>query len=501
MLSPSLGGKPMFLNALRGASRIVFNRQSAIENRKSTWLLAALLCCTGCNLAAQDTHYWTHQYGARSGLMGGAVVAGCDDTGAGYYNPGRLGFISNPQISATADLYQIDVLSIPDGAGQSNDINSTQVRIVPLLASGIFLFEGAPRHAFGFNIISRQYWSASGSARRKARENIIADTRSPGDEDYRGQLNIDISLQEHWAGLTYACRFHRYLSFGVTHYGCVRLEDVGFQVTTRAVGAPGTLYGADNIINLNYYSVRTLWKLGIAFDVGWLKAGFTLTTPSINLFGSGTVAGNNTIIDLDTDGDNNGESFAIDDRQENLGAQFRSPLSLAWGVEYTAPTYTRLSLSVEWFLPVGQYAVMRPNSNNAVIGIPIDYDSRKVFQVVDQRRGALNVASAIQQKFTESVSGILSFRTDFTVKQEIDGDGFEIGSTGWNLYHVATGLVIQTGRSEFSAGLQLTIGGGKFAQPVSFNNVSEQKGLIGGTGKVDQSYFSLSLIVGYTYFF
>lgn len=61
--------------------------------------------------------------------------------------------------------------------------------------------------------------------------------------------------------------------------------------------------------------------------------------------------------------------------------------------------------------------------------------------------------------------------------------------------------MIQTGRSEFSAGIQLTIGGGKFAQPVSFNNVSEQKGLIGGTGKVDQSYFSLSLIVGYTYFF
>lgn len=491
----------MFRHALGNALGLAFNRQSQFVNRNSYWLAAALLFSVATGLSAQDTHYWTHQYGARSGLMGGAVVAGCDDTGAGYYNPGRLGFISNPQLSATADLYQLDVLSIPDGAGQGNNINSTQVRIVPLLASGIFLFEGAPRHAFGFNIISRQYWSASGSARRKARENVIADTRSPGDEDYRGQLNLDISLQEHWAGLSYACRFHRYLSFGVTHFGCVRLEDVGFQITTRAVGAPATLYGADNIINLNYYNVRTLWKLGMAFDIGWLKAGFTLTTPSISLFGSGTVAGNNTIIDLDTDGDNNGESFAIDDRQENLSAQFRSPLSLAWGIEYTAPTYTRMSLTVEWFLPVGEYAVMRPNSNNAVVGIPADFDSRKVFQVLDQRRGALNVASAIQQKFTESISGILSFRTDFTVNQEIDTEGFKIGSTGWNLYHVATGLVFQTGRSEFSAGIQFSIGGGKFAQPVSFNNVSEQRGLVGGTDKVDQSYFSMALIVGYTYFF
>lgn len=477
-----------------------FNLPSAFNTPLSPSLVLAALLAAG-GLSAQDTHYWTHQYGARSGLLGGAVVAGCDDTGAGFYNPGRLAFINNPQLSATADLYQLDILSIADGAGKGNNISSTKLRIVPLLASGIFLFEGAPRHAFGFNIISRQYWSASASARREARENVIDDARSPGPEDYRGQLNLSVNLQEYWGGLTYSCRFHRYLSFGVTHYGCVRLEDIGFQIFTRAVGAPTTLYGADQIINLDYYNVRTLWKLGLAFDCGWLKAGFTLTTPSINLFGSGTVAGNNTIIDLDTDQNGSGESFAIDDRQSGLAAQFRSPLSLAWGLEYTTPTYTRLCVTVEWFLPVGEYAVMRPKSKNAVVGIPTDFNSRRIFQVLDQRRGAINVAGAVQQKFTESISGIMSFRTDFTVKQEIDGEGFSIGATGWNLYHIATGLTFQTGKSEFSAGVQLSIGGGKFAQPVSFTDVSEQKGLLGGTTKVDQSYFSLALIVGYTYFF
>jgi hypothetical protein len=453
------------------------------------------------SLAAQDTHYWTHQYGARSSLLGGAVIAGCDDTGAGYYNPGRLGFISNNQLSASADLYQLDFLSINNGAGEGIDISSTQVRIVPLLASGIFLFEGAPRHAFGFNIISRQYWSASGSARREATENVIDDARSPGDEDYHGQLNINVSLQEYWAGLSYSCRFSRYLSFGITHFGCVRLEDLGFQITTRAVGTPLSLHGADNIINLNYYSVRTLWKMGMAFDLGWFKAGLTLTTPSINLFGSGTVAGNNTIIDLDTNGDGTGESIAIDDRQEELGAQFRSPFSIGLGLEYCAPTYTRICMSMEWFLPTGEYAVMRPKKKNAAVGLPGFLDSRTQFQVLDQRRGALNVAVGLQQKFTESISGILGFRTDFTVKKEIDTPGFAIGATGWNLFHVSTGLTFRSGRSEFSAGVQFSMGGGDFEQPVNFTNVRETKGLVGDTEKVGQGYFSMALIVGYTYFF
>jgi hypothetical protein len=30
--------------------------------------------------AAQDTHYWTHQFGTRSALLGGAVVGGTATT-------------------------------------------------------------------------------------------------------------------------------------------------------------------------------------------------------------------------------------------------------------------------------------------------------------------------------------------------------------------------------------------------------------------------------------
>ena len=41
----------------------------------------------------------------------------------------------------------------------------------------------------------------------------------------------------------------------------------------------------------------------------------------------------------------------------------------------------------------------------------------------------------------------------------------------------------------------------QFEQPVNFTNVRESKLLTGDTRKVEQGYFSMALIAGYTYYF
>ena len=40
--------------------------------------------------AAQDSHYWTEQFGNRAYLLSGAVVGDPADLSAVYYNPGGL---------------------------------------------------------------------------------------------------------------------------------------------------------------------------------------------------------------------------------------------------------------------------------------------------------------------------------------------------------------------------------------------------------------------------
>src|SRR5678815_6132088 len=54
---------------------------------------------------AQDTNYWTLQYGTRGELLGGTVVGSAVDLSATFYNPGSLALVKDPK---TCLLYTSD---------------------------------------------------------------------------------------------------------------------------------------------------------------------------------------------------------------------------------------------------------------------------------------------------------------------------------------------------------------------------------------------------------
>jgi len=61
--------------------------------RRRQWIILAVVSLVGVPAGfAQDSHFWTRQYGSRSALLGGAVVGGVRDSSAAYYNPGGLGY-------------------------------------------------------------------------------------------------------------------------------------------------------------------------------------------------------------------------------------------------------------------------------------------------------------------------------------------------------------------------------------------------------------------------
>ena len=55
---------------------------------------------------AQDANYWTHQYGSRSTLLGGAVIGSVLDLSATYYNPGALSLIDEPDVLLAAKVFE-----------------------------------------------------------------------------------------------------------------------------------------------------------------------------------------------------------------------------------------------------------------------------------------------------------------------------------------------------------------------------------------------------------
>ena len=66
---------------------------------------------------SQDTQYWNIQYGTRSTLLGGAVIGSVSDLTATYYNPGAVALFDDPKFIISAQVYQLETITVEDGAG------------------------------------------------------------------------------------------------------------------------------------------------------------------------------------------------------------------------------------------------------------------------------------------------------------------------------------------------------------------------------------------------
>ncbi|MCB9894056.1 MAG: hypothetical protein H6839_06400 [Planctomycetes bacterium] len=473
-------------------------------------LLTSLVLCFAAVASAQDQNYWAQQFGTRSHMLGGAVVGGVDDTSAGYYNPARLGFIDNPSLSVSATVYQINRYFIRDGAGKDRDLDALNWRVIPSLASGIHLFEFAPGHSFGHTIMARHHYGNSVSVRREARDDVIGDARNVGDEDYTAQLTVDFDLQEYWMGLSWAWRLTDYLSFGATMFGGLRTEKLLADVDARAVWFNGTVFEAaavENSTYVNYVDVRAFWKLGLALDLGAFKAGVAVTTQSIHLWGQGTVSRDLEIVNIDPDQDGNGASLVLNDRQEDRPTEFRSPWSFSAGAELTVlPTKTRICASVEWFLPVGAWTVIRPESGAFFQGATnLIGGSNDFLKVRHTSNGVFNVAVGISQPFGHWLigdwTGHWGFYTDFSSNVAKHDDSIHLGATEWDLYNGLTGITLSSGESEFGIGVHFTIGSDSVDQNINLDGPTEQNLLLGEPGSARGVYWAIGIIVGYTYFF
>lgn len=470
--------------------------------------------------AAQDNHYWTNQFGSRSALLGGAVVGGVMDTSATYYNPARMAFFTNDSLSVSADVYQFDSLTVDNGGGAGIPLNSSKGRIIPLAISGIWLFDGADGHAFGYSVIERHDWSIGASARRVAQLNVIDDSRSAGLENYVGQYSFDSSLEEAWAGITYAYRFTEHFSMGITTYAALRFEEVEESVSTRATTAAGagagTIYGAENSIGVDYWNLRLIHKIGAALDIGFLKIGFTLTTPSTNIVGLGKVFRQLSVIGLDIDGTPaSGEDLEVNDRRDSVPTEFRSPFSIASGLSWKIRS-TVLHFTWEWFLAVGRYTVLKPVSRTLTepnvpvaiaAGLLESDDSGRFLRVVDGRRAVFNIAVAVETDFSDHVRGVWSVRGDSSADYLHRGPEFALGIAKWDLVHFATGVIVRlyndddAMKSEITLGVQFSGGNSIEPQPVNFDLPTEGALLLGTPAVGNFSYVSVGLIIGWTYFF
>ena len=458
------------------------------------------------NIIAQDDHYWAQQYGALSTLMGGAVVSGVNDNSAVYYNPAALAMIDNPSLSIDANVYRIDKILIRNGAGDGVNLNSSQLSVYPQIISGMINLFKSGKVKLSYTMLTRNH------------SNILINTRYTGKQiyeipgypglsstsfvtafDYVNQIN------EQWFGIGAGYQATEKLGIGMSLFTSYRGQSYQLTNYIREVSPVDSGYMYGNQTNdeaIKYYTLRLIAKFGLIYSTGNWKYGMTLTTPSIGIFGRGNIQRELSNIIISDNPGYTENNFIIGDRQTNIKAAYRHPVSIAMGLEYYT-SKTRLSVSAEYFLKIKEYTHINP-AVEPFIYPPSFVDSIDYKPLIDNflhvenaAKSVLNVAIGYNQKITKNLSLILGAATDFssylsTARSNILLHGFG----DWDIYHLSAGLSYHREKHTVTMGLSYAVTPSKAIQPYSMVFPKPET-----STHANLSANSYSIVLGYTYFF
>jgi hypothetical protein len=290
-----------------------------------------------------------------------------------------------------------------------------------------------------------------------------------GDEFLINQGKIDVLLQEVTVGFGWSKKISDNVGIGFTILGAYRDQT---KIRSEYYSAFDTAYQrtatTDVYLEIDYWAVRFSGKFGIAAEWEKFKLGATLTTPALALeFASGgtdgaSITSNNVYVIIDS---STSQVTPVDilasDRQEGLPVNYRSPLSIAAGIEYTFSEETKIHFAAEWFAPLTPYIVMQPESDNFIRNNPQDIrpiNSALILRVFDAMESTFNVGLAVEHKLNEKFMGYAAFRTDFSNADYGEIDGLSLGYTDFNIYHFTAGTSVELNNTFIGLGFEYSHG-------------------------------------------
>lgn len=438
---------------------------------------------------AQDSHYWTHQYGTRSTLLGGLVTGSVLDLSGTYYNPGGLSLIAEPETILAAKVFHYPSITLKSLAGSNLDVNSSNLGPAPSLIAGTIKFKWLGNHWLGYSVLTRHEVKLGLSGTLIESGDVISD--SPGDEDIATDFRLNESLTEPWWGITWSYKVSNNIGVGISQYLIFRNHSINFQTFAEALTTSGEIAMTNYKRDFKYSSYRILWKLGLAFDFDRITLGLTVTPPSLKLYGRGNTGVNITVIRQDIDGDGTNDNYMASDYQDGLDADYLTPLSLGIGLTYKFEKL-RLYGSAEWFSSVGEYDVIE--GEDFTVQSTGESLPNKVTHELDS---VLNYGFGVEYTFNPSLKTYSSFTTDFSARRPSSDTNLSV--TDWNIYHIMGGTTFTIKRFSFTLGLGYAFGDRLTRQRSEPIPLSIQERLIGVIDQMEFSYSNFKFLFGFAF--
>ena len=467
-----------FLKAIRHILRnlpyICRNRRLVLRCPHFVLFLLFFLCNN--SLQSQDSHYWVNEYGTRGQLLGGIVVGSIKDLSGTFYNPGAIALSTDLTLEVSTDAIQFTDINQPDGAGAGLNLRSFKGARAPGIFAARFKLGKQEQHHLAVSLLTRYDSNFEVGARRiDPYENVEA-----GLSAFSGEIRFEKRMIESWLGGSWAHKLTDRIGFGITQYFALHSQAHRLQTFAESLEPTGEGQSVILVNDQKFYNLRALIKSGIAVDLNPFTLGVTVTTPSVNLFGKGSVFWNGF---ADVEGpDSSGQTGAvlISNYQKDLSTRLKSPFSIAAGASY-AFGKSILHIAIEHFTKLNQFAVMEPESFRA------QSSGESITPTVQHAlRAVTNYGIGFQYSFRIDHTFYAGFRRDLSAwTPDAPSD---ITNSNWNINHLTLGTVSSFKQLDITFGFGYSFGKDVFERLVDFIGIDR------GGDLLDEYDFNLSLI-------
>lgn len=420
-------------------------------------------------MVAQDSHYWTNQYGTESWLLGGAVVGSRADLASTFYNPASLAFYPDTTALQTAISFNWSRTGI-EAKDLDLELRSGSSAPLPTLVS-----VNLPIKVLGSRSLQLSFLK-----RTNVRMNLngIAYTPQGADTNYVVTGSIVRELFDSWFGVTWSRSFGKEHALGITGYFSAVASTYSSVLTTGLSGSD--VSGATSHTDYQTYdNIRFLVKAGYFYESRPISLGLAITTPSLKLFNTfGEVRTSQTTVENDS------VVTLYGNRQTGLEAEYRTPLSIAFGATWYAPR-TTVFLTVEWFDGLDAYSPLQPEPFTGTIPA-----TTVIYGTTVKRYGIANVGVAVRQQMSGSTSMYVSLiRDGSSLKAEDEGDDAIVN---YDLYHATLGWQFTIDKTVITAG---GIVGGGFVDDASSSSFDQFVGLLSGV-QINRYFLRIGALIG-----
>jgi hypothetical protein len=295
--------------------------------------------------AAQDSHYWTNQYGTEASLLGGLVLGSMHDLSSTFYNPGTLALTTDQILTISTDAFQITRININAESTDLPDLESSTSGSLPGIIAFRLPIEEFGRHQLAFSVLTRDRVETDFYGREI---NPLGTTSITANDGFSFQ-----NFSERWFGISWGYMIAEKVGVGISQYVSVRSQRQRIQVINQFLEDPLTAGARILFSDVYFNNFKILWKAGIIFDHKPISFGFTVTTPSLNLFNTSADASLN-ISQISSIGE---EQFIAANDEKELTSLYKSPLSIGAGAAYYLGN-TSVYITAEWFESISQFSVL-----------------------------------------------------------------------------------------------------------------------------------------------